>query len=468
MTITKEFDVYISYRKECDAYYAQILYDMLISMQLKVFFTKNSRDFYCENLMKCRFCVCIISPEAINNFSKLSLNSHCDDLYLEYRLALELKTLNCIENIFPIMIGDSHQEKSSEGYFITMYGNFFSSTYSLAAGISVCSVEIELLSQMKNNNLKFSSVKEKTVFSAFSEILSTSGAFIEGEIEQAFYNATKKLAEILFDSSALTDLNSNSEDIIVNNYELNNYNENGNLKVKLQQVENENRILKEYLLTLEDEIIELKKRLKIDDINVLTTIPSNRSHTNNTKIITKIAHHNALQPSLCSSSSSASIISSVTNSSYNNCHIWEKENWICPVGIVKTGMLMKKNRGRKLFGTIFRNWRERQFTLYSTGVLEYAAITGSCEMNDENNEVNKEIKGSVNVENIKIHSLHTSEADEKPFAFCCLLKNSEKLIICASSNAEMKEWVEFLFYIGNLTNKVLLENFTFTTKCQMN
>ena len=55
----------------------------------------------------------ILSKEAINhpdkdvqNFGKLSENSNCDNVFLEYRLALELKQLGLLDFIFPIFVGN--------------------------------------------------------------------------------------------------------------------------------------------------------------------------------------------------------------------------------------------------------------------------------------------------------------------------------------------------------------------------
>eukprot|EP01031_Cornospumella_fuschlensis_P010335 gene10335-12667_t len=57
------------------------------------------------------------------NFSKLSSESRCDNVYLEYRLAVELRNLGLIERLFPVMIGDEIVEGGEDGG--VKYGSFF-------------------------------------------------------------------------------------------------------------------------------------------------------------------------------------------------------------------------------------------------------------------------------------------------------------------------------------------------------
>ena len=68
---------------------------------------------FCEGLVSSRAFVSLLSRDAINhpditwqNFSKMTSDSKCDNVYLEHRLAVELQDLGLIEKIFPVFIGD--------------------------------------------------------------------------------------------------------------------------------------------------------------------------------------------------------------------------------------------------------------------------------------------------------------------------------------------------------------------------
>jgi hypothetical protein len=113
------FEVFISYRVDSDAKHAVKLYDMLTAAGVKVWLDVKClqagqpwEEGFCKGLLDSRCFVCLMSKEAINNpekdwqnFSKLTLGSKCDNVFLEYRLSLELRGLGCLEGILPILIG---------------------------------------------------------------------------------------------------------------------------------------------------------------------------------------------------------------------------------------------------------------------------------------------------------------------------------------------------------------------------
>jgi len=74
---------------------------------------KNWKEGFCAGLVNSRIFVCLLSKGAINspnfsrqNISTLTSDSPCDNLFLEHRLALELKQLGMIEVVYPILIGE--------------------------------------------------------------------------------------------------------------------------------------------------------------------------------------------------------------------------------------------------------------------------------------------------------------------------------------------------------------------------
>ena len=125
------FDVFISYRVASDLAHAEKLVQLLTAGGLRVWWDKlclkpgeDWEEGFCAGLVDSRAFVCIISRDSINhatnmrqNFSTLSRDSSCDNVLLEYRLALELRELRLIDQIMPVLVGD----QISPGY----YGKYF-------------------------------------------------------------------------------------------------------------------------------------------------------------------------------------------------------------------------------------------------------------------------------------------------------------------------------------------------------
>eukprot|EP01037_Dinobryon_pediforme_P028339 gene28339-31571_t len=114
------FDVFLSYRVDSDSDHVSYLYQALTARGLKVWWDKELlipgqpwEDGFCAGLVNAATFVCLLSRGAINhphkrnqNFSQLSNTSKCDNLLLEWSLALELRERGMMHGIFPIFIGD--------------------------------------------------------------------------------------------------------------------------------------------------------------------------------------------------------------------------------------------------------------------------------------------------------------------------------------------------------------------------
>jgi serine/threonine protein kinase len=111
---------FLSYRVASDSVHVELLFNHLTDRGQTVWWDKkclekgkNWEQGFCEGLLDSRAFVCIMSKEAINhpdkdwqNFGNLSESSNCDNVFLEYRLALELKKLGLLDFIFPIFVGN--------------------------------------------------------------------------------------------------------------------------------------------------------------------------------------------------------------------------------------------------------------------------------------------------------------------------------------------------------------------------
>ena len=204
-----KYDVFLSYRVSSDAQHVEKLYNLLTAQGFKVYWDKlclvpgvNWEQGFCEGLVSSRAFVPLLSRDAINhpdkawqNFSKLSADSDCDNVYLEHRLAVELQGLGLIEKIFPVLIGNLDATTSE-------YSEYFKSgCHPLLCEVTVKSVEEKLRSHMESQALGTPLVPDRTVASVVGAITACQGAFIVGPADATFAAATASIAKMLTQSS---------------------------------------------------------------------------------------------------------------------------------------------------------------------------------------------------------------------------------------------------------------------------
>jgi hypothetical protein len=202
------YDVYLSYRVASDSRHAEYLYHRLQARGLKVWWDKVSlkpgepwEAGFCAGLVDSDTFVCLLSREAINhaekpwnNFSMLAVNSPCDNLFLEHRLALELRGLGYISKIYPVMIGDADDP------YITpspSYTNFDFGCKQNAADVYVEAVESKLVEHMELQALGEPLEKNKTVKATLDEVLTNQGGKIEGDGLKAFDVVVKSIVSMI-------------------------------------------------------------------------------------------------------------------------------------------------------------------------------------------------------------------------------------------------------------------------------
>ena len=140
----------------------------------------------------------LLSREAINhpdkdweNFSKLTEDSNCDNVYLEHRLALELQGLGMIEKIFPVFIGDLDKASNS-------YSDFFTSgCCPVLPNVTVKKVEEKLQHHMENQALGTPLEPDRSVVSVVNAIKACQGAFIKGDADTAFAACVNGIVKML-------------------------------------------------------------------------------------------------------------------------------------------------------------------------------------------------------------------------------------------------------------------------------
>ena len=200
-----KFDAFISYRVASDLLNAEVLYNLLTSQGLRVFWDKvclqPGEDWekgFVEGLINSRSFVPLLSQEALNsssndrqNISKLDYDSPCDNVLLEYRLATELQELGFIEKIFPVFIGNYDSNTDT-------YGNYFSGGChpSSVPDISVYSLEEKLRSHMEYQSLGTPISPDCTVKHTITTITNCQGAFIEGCKQDSYVKAAESIVQM--------------------------------------------------------------------------------------------------------------------------------------------------------------------------------------------------------------------------------------------------------------------------------
>ena len=202
-----KYDVFLSYRVASDLLHVEKLYNSLTAQGFKVYWDKNCLEpgvdweqGFCEGLVSSRAFVPLLSRDAINhaekawqNFSQLTADSNCDNVFLEHRLAVELQGLGLIDKIFPIFIGNLDATTSEYSHY------FGSGCHPTLLEVAVKSVEEKLRHHMESQALGTPLVPDRTVKSVMDAITGCQGAFIVGPADATFAAATASIAKMLTD-----------------------------------------------------------------------------------------------------------------------------------------------------------------------------------------------------------------------------------------------------------------------------
>ena len=187
-----EYDVFLSYRVKSDFYHCKLIYEMLTKIGLRVWWDKKCLQYgvdwekgFCEGLIKSRAFIPLLSRAGLHNFERLAESSLCDNLLLEYRLALELQSFNLIEFVFPIFIGDSSGDSTDPR--ACTYTNYYTSDCSPnCPDLVVKSVEEKLCEHLNSQGLGAPIISNPTVKDTYESLTKHQGGFIQGAGKDAF------------------------------------------------------------------------------------------------------------------------------------------------------------------------------------------------------------------------------------------------------------------------------------------
>ena len=187
-----EYDVFLSYREKCDFHTCKLIYDLLIKKGLRVWWDKKCllggedwEEGFCEGLIKSRAFVPLLSRAGLHTFEGLAETSQCDNVLLEYRLALELQSFNLLEFVFPVLVGDS-SGKSTDPRYRTYTNYFKSGCLPNCPDIIVKSVEEKLSEHLNNQGLGAPVISNRTVRDICVSLTNHQGGLIEGNGREGF------------------------------------------------------------------------------------------------------------------------------------------------------------------------------------------------------------------------------------------------------------------------------------------
>eukprot|EP00607_Mallomonas_marina_P006753 CAMPEP_0182439818 /NCGR_PEP_ID=MMETSP1167-20130531/86670_1 /TAXON_ID=2988 /ORGANISM="Mallomonas Sp, Strain CCMP3275" /LENGTH=1314 /DNA_ID=CAMNT_0024633607 /DNA_START=1523 /DNA_END=5467 /DNA_ORIENTATION=- len=204
-----QWDVFLSYRVSSDSDHVEMIYNALIAKGLKVWWDKlcllpgqNWEEGFCSGLVSSAFFVCLLSRGAIKNpkndaqnWEKLTETSRCDNVVLEWRLALELKERGMTEGIFPVMIGD----KDEKGIY-SIYSR--SGCNPSSPDIVIESVEKKLREHLEREGLGLPFIDTCSVKTIHTSVLANQGCRISGDLLPAIdlaassiYKMTKSVSK---------------------------------------------------------------------------------------------------------------------------------------------------------------------------------------------------------------------------------------------------------------------------------
>ena len=223
-----EYDIFLSYRVKSDLHHCELMYEMLTEKGLRVWWDKKClqpgvdwEEGFCEGLIKSKAFVALLSRAGLQNFEGLTDSSFCDNVLLEYRLALELQSFNLLEAVFPVMIGDSSGDSSGDSTDprACTYTNYYKSGCSPnCPDIVVMSVEEKLNEHLNNQGLGAPVGSNRTVKDTLQTLTTHQGGFIQGAGRDAFRDIVDSMYSMIKpDRSSSGIMNGNDKKLVLVN-----------------------------------------------------------------------------------------------------------------------------------------------------------------------------------------------------------------------------------------------------------
>lgn len=187
--------VFLSYRVATDQQLVESIFDKLRAEHINVWWDAECLEFgekweqgFVDGLRRCDIFVPVMSKAALAPFSELTGSSRCDNVLLEYRLAIELMhPRGRIRSILPIFVGEL-----SNG----SYGNFFQGGgLPNAPDVVVNNVETKVQHYLLSSSLPSQTPNGMTVSQVMEYMTALQGPRLEGERRLALKDVIQKVAD---------------------------------------------------------------------------------------------------------------------------------------------------------------------------------------------------------------------------------------------------------------------------------
>ena len=150
--------------------------------------------------MKSRCFLPLFSRGSSANFTKLKKSSHCDNVLIEYNLALELRERGLIEFIFPVLIGDMIEDIEDIKH-VKSYSRYFTSGChpDLSANGTICvdSIVAKLMEHLDRLSLGSLLLEKLSIQEIVAKITINQGFQISGNGEAAFQQLTAEVLKMI-------------------------------------------------------------------------------------------------------------------------------------------------------------------------------------------------------------------------------------------------------------------------------
>jgi ankyrin repeat protein/serine/threonine protein kinase len=228
-----KFDVFLSYRVLSDSVHCEMLYNLLVNRELKVWWDKRCleggkkwEEGFCDGLVQSKVFVCLISEQVVNGtsgivvkgapekvdedtsemvvngvpqkvgdgdsgrvpsmpfpprcFASLAEDSLCDNVLLEHQIALELEAMTMLSSVYPVFIGSPTARGTAE------YSNFNFNCMKSLPKVVVRSVAEKVAEHLDRQRLGTPLFPYRTVQQTADSLNTFQGGFIVGNVDAAF------------------------------------------------------------------------------------------------------------------------------------------------------------------------------------------------------------------------------------------------------------------------------------------
>ena len=204
-----EYDVFLSYRVDSDLQHAELLYSLLTSAGVRVWWDRACllpgepwEVGFCKGLVKSRAFVRLLSRGGIHNphnprqdFSRMNADSALDNVFLEHRLALEFRDMGLVEKIFPVFIGPT----DGAGTRVVNRYSFIGENccHPRCPQVAVEAVEVRVRGVLEQLGLGLPLNESMTVSDVMRAVTGHQGFFVDGPIAMSMNSALNEIGAML-------------------------------------------------------------------------------------------------------------------------------------------------------------------------------------------------------------------------------------------------------------------------------